>query len=166
MKTSVDVVSEASDRFKHIVPPALKYTDCCIINEYEAQQATGIPLKDVGPDLQQQNMPKALEALHGFGVREWAVIHCPQGGYGLDARGNYISLPSLRLPQGYVKGTTGAGDAFCAGVLYGAHEGMALQDAIRLGTASAAGSLGEKDSFSGVQAADRMMDFYRRMGGV
>ncbi|NLD51375.1 MAG: carbohydrate kinase family protein [Clostridiales bacterium] len=166
MKTSVDVVSEASDRFRHIVPPALKYTDYCIINEYEAQQITGVPLKDVEADQFEQNIPKALEALHGFGVREWAVIHCPQGGYGMDAQGQYISLPSLRLPRDYVKGTTGAGDAFCAGVLYGAHEGMMLADAIRLGTASAAGSLGEKDTYSGVQPADQMMDFYRRMGGV
>ena len=44
LETSVDVVSEMSDRFTKIVPPALKYTDYCIINEIEAQCTTGISL--------------------------------------------------------------------------------------------------------------------------
>jgi len=33
IKTSIDVVSENSDRFSRIVPPSLKYTNYCIINE-------------------------------------------------------------------------------------------------------------------------------------
>src|SRR6185503_14148808 len=36
LKTSVDVVSEDSDRFGKIVVPALKYVDYCILNELEA----------------------------------------------------------------------------------------------------------------------------------
>src|SRR5690242_11645540 len=36
IKTSVDVVSEDSDRFPKIVIPALKYVDYCILNEIEA----------------------------------------------------------------------------------------------------------------------------------
>jgi sugar/nucleoside kinase (ribokinase family) len=44
--TSIDVVSEASDRFKKLVPPAMKYADFCIINEVEAQNSTGIVLRD------------------------------------------------------------------------------------------------------------------------
>ena len=35
MKTSIDVVSEAGERFARLVTPALKYTDYCIINELE-----------------------------------------------------------------------------------------------------------------------------------
>ena len=45
---------------------------------------------------------------------------------------------SLALPEGYIKGTVGAGDAFCSGVLYGAWRGMDLAEAIELGTAAAA----------------------------
>jgi sugar/nucleoside kinase (ribokinase family) len=44
IKTSIDVVSEAGERFRHIVVPALKYTDYCVINELEAQGTTGVPL--------------------------------------------------------------------------------------------------------------------------
>ena len=42
IKTSVDVVSEESDRYQTIVRPSLKYLDYCIINEIEAGKITGI----------------------------------------------------------------------------------------------------------------------------
>jgi sugar/nucleoside kinase (ribokinase family) len=42
LKTSVDVVSEDSDRFARIVVPALKYVDYCILNEIEAGKTTGL----------------------------------------------------------------------------------------------------------------------------
>ena len=45
MKTSIDVVSEAGERFARLVTPALKYTDYCIINELETQQTTGVLLR-------------------------------------------------------------------------------------------------------------------------
>src|SRR5437667_6667427 len=41
IKTSVDVVSEDSDRFARIVCPALKHVDYCILNEIEAGKTTG-----------------------------------------------------------------------------------------------------------------------------
>ena len=130
LETSVDVVSEMSDRFQKIVPPSLKYTDYCIINEIEAQCTTGISLRENG-ELQRQNMKKALEKMNEMGVAKWAVIHCPECGFGLDCRtGEYVEVPSLKLPKGFIKNTTGAGDAYCAGVLYGAHEDRSLEDSM------------------------------------
>jgi len=41
LKTSVDVVSEDSDRFAKIVSPALKHVDYCILNEIEAGKTAG-----------------------------------------------------------------------------------------------------------------------------
>ena len=46
MKTSVDVVSEDSDRFARIVTPALKYMDYCILNEIEAGKTTGFNIRE------------------------------------------------------------------------------------------------------------------------
>ena len=46
IKTSIDVVTEASERFGRIVSPALRYTDYCIINEVEAQATTGVRLTE------------------------------------------------------------------------------------------------------------------------
>jgi len=151
LKTSIDVVSEASDRFTRFVPPAMKYTDYCIINEVEAQQTTGIVLRNEAGELVTENIPEALREMKRLGVSTWAVIHCPEGGYGLDENDNYVALGSLKLPSGYIKGTVGAGDAFCAGVLYGAEKGRTLAESIDLGIASAAASLSEASSTGGMR---------------
>lgn len=164
LKTSIDVVTETGDRFQTLVPPALRYTDYCVINELEAQQITGVPLRDESEKLYPENMKEALERMKELGVSTWAVIHCPEGGYGLDEENRYVSLPSLRLPEGYIKGTVGAGDAFCAGVLYGAQKRWALPESIRLGTCAAAASLSEPGASEGVGTAEEVLKLWDRFG--
>ena len=164
LKTSIDVVTETGDRFRTLVPPALRYTDYCVINELEAQQITGVPLRDESEKLYPENMKEALERMKELGVSTWAVIHCPDGGYGLDEENRYVSLPSLRLPEGYIKGTVGAGDAFCAGVLYGAQKRWALPESIRLGTCAAAASLSEPGASEGVGTAEEVLKLWDRFG--
>lgn len=164
LKTSIDVVTETGDRFRTLVPPALRYTDYCVINELEAQQITGVPLRDESEKLHPENMKEALERMKELGVSTWAVIHCPEGGYGLDEENRYVSLPSLRLPEGYIKGTVGAGDAFCAGVLYGAQKRWALPESIRLGTCAAAASLSEPGASEGVGTAEEVLKLWDRFG--
>ena len=164
LKTSIDVVSEASDRFARLVPPAMKYTDYCIINEYEAEQTTGVKLRDEDGGLIADNMPAALRAMKAMGVSTWAVIHCPEGGFGLDENDNYIRLSSLKLPDGYIAGSVGAGDAFCAGVLYGAEKGYPLDKAIDLGTAAAAASLSAPGATEGMCSAEEAMRLFDRFG--
>lgn len=160
IKTSIDVVSEAGDRFTRIVPPAMKYTDYCIINEIEAGQTTGIALRDENDCLIKDNIPAVLKRMKEMGVSTWAVIHCPEGGYGLDENDRYIEKESLHLPQGYIKGSVGAGDAFCAGVLCGAEQGMKLEDAIVLGIGSAAASLSEANATDGMRTKEEVMKLY------
>ena len=106
MKTSIDVVSEAGDRHRRLVPPALRHTDYCIINEYEAQQVTGISLR-VDGRLMPDSLPAVLKALRSHGVAVWPVIHYPEGACGLDETDAFVSLPSLKLPEGYIHSTTG-----------------------------------------------------------
>lgn len=163
VKTSIDVVSETGDRFKTLVPPALKYTDYCVINEIEAQNATGIPLRDSDDVLLHDNIKDALSRLFEMGVSTWAIIHCPEGGYGMDAQGNYIEYPSLVLPKGYIKGTVGAGDAFCSGVLYAAYEEKTLGEAIILGIASAACSLSKEGSTEGMRTEKEALALYESL---
>jgi len=163
IKTSIDVVSEASDRFKRLVPPALKYTDYCIINEFEASQTTGIELRDSEDKLIRENIPLALGRMKEMGVSTWAVIHTPEGGFGLDENDNYIAIDSLKLPEGYIKGTVGAGDAFCAGVLCGAEKDYKLEDAIVLGIASAACSLSEPSASDGMRPVADALKLYNEL---
>lgn len=165
IRTSIDVVTEAGERFQRIVVPALKYADFCIINEAEAQATTGVRLMDEGGGLVRGNVRAALEKMKALGVKEWAVVHCPEGGFGIDANGDYVEVEGLKLPEGYIKGSVGAGDAFCSGVLYGAWKGMALREAIELGTAAAACSLSRAGATEGMRDHDAAMALYRELRG-
>ncbi len=157
MKTSIDVVSESSDRFCKLVPPALKYTDYCVINELEAQQTTGVLLRDEDGKLHTENMPLALQKMKEMGVSTWAVIHCPEVGCGIDENGTYYEVPSLTLPKGYIKGTVGAGDAFCAGILYSAEKKLSMPEALKIGACAAAASLSEVSASDGVKTAAEVL---------
>lgn len=156
IKTSIDVVSETGDRFAKLVTPALKYTDYCIINELEAQQTTRILLRDENGTLHTENLPLALAKLKELGVSTWAVIHCPELGCGLDEHGKYYEVPSLKLPAGYIKGTVGAGDAFCAGILYAAEMDIPMEEALQLGACTAAASLSEVGASEGVKTVEEV----------
>lgn len=160
IKTSIDVVTEAGDRFQRLVRPAMCYTDYCVINEVEAGATTGIQLRDDNGNLIRENFPAALKAMKDLGVSTWAVIHCPEMGCGLDENNNLVEVPSLKLPAGWIAGTVGAGDAFCSGVLYGAWKGMDLKSAIELGTASAACSLSEAGATEGMRSVAEVMQVY------
>jgi sugar/nucleoside kinase (ribokinase family) len=137
IETSIDVVSEDSRRFPQIVKPALRHADYAILNEFEAGRTTGHELRPGGgPD------PKAIRAsareLLRLGVKRLVCIHMPEGGYALEAGGQEYWQPSLALPQGYIKGGAGAGDAFCSGVLYGLHERWDLERSLKLAVCAAA----------------------------
>ncbi|MCL1837675.1 MAG: PfkB family carbohydrate kinase, partial [Treponema sp.] len=141
MRTSVDVVSETGDRFRSIVPPALRYADYCVINEIEAGQISGIPLRDRQGCLIAAHLPEALRVIQNFGVSRWAVIHSPEGGFGLDQKGEYVQSPAADIAPGAIKKKTGAGDAFCAGILYAAINNKSLEEALKWGNAAAAAHL-------------------------
>ncbi len=162
LKTSIDVVTETGDRFKTLVRPALRYTDYCVINELEAQQVTGVLLRDEKERLYPENMEIALKKMKDLGVSTWAVIHCPEGGYGLNEEGSFVTMESLHLPKGYIKGTVGAGDAFCAGVLYGAETNKTLEESIRLGICASGASLSCQGATEGMRSVNKLQELYRR----
>lgn len=165
IKTSIDVVSESGDRFKRIVAPALKYTDYCVINELEAQQITGVLLRDDSGKLYGENMKSALEAMKALGVSTWAVIHCPEGAYALDESNEYVSVRSLPIPKSDIMGTVGAGDAFCSGVIYGAYKEWTLGESLRLANCCAVAALSERGATEGLASLKEVMKFeqkYRR----
>ena len=162
MRTSIDVVSEAGSRFAKLVTPALKYCNLCVINELEAQQTTGVLLREENGTLHPENMEQALLRLRELGVSDWAVIHCPEIGCGLDETGKFQAVPSLKLPRGWIRGTVGAGDAFCAGILYAAEKNLSMEEALRLGACSAAASLSAVGASDGVKTAREVLELWDR----
>ena len=163
IKTSIDVVSEAGERFRKLVCPALKYTDYCVINEMEASATTGIELRKEDGTLVKENFPAALHKLKEMGVSTWAVIHCPEVGMGLDENNNLVEVPSIKLPKGWIAGSVGAGDAFCSGVTYAAWKGEDLKSAIELGTASAVCSLSKPGATEGMRSEADARALYASM---
>ena len=139
--TSLDVVSEDSDRYQKIVIPSLKYTDYLTVNELEAARITGIPLSHEDGSLIEENIPSALARLLELGVARWAIIHAPDAAFGLSHTGRFAREQGKLLPPGFIAGTVGAGDAFCTGVLLAAYRGLSIEEALRCGNASAIQSL-------------------------
>lgn len=159
IKTSVDIVSEESDRFRKIVPPALRYCDYCVINEVEASRTTGIDVLHRGRvDL--EAVRHAAQVIVEMGVSTWVVIHWAGGAAGLTPDGKWIVRPSIRLTPNDIVTSTGAGDAFASGVLYGAWKELSLAESIELGSAAAAGSLRHGNSTDGVGPWREMLQAY------
>ena len=140
--TSIDLVSENSERYS-IVIPCLPYTDNLIINEVEAGKIAGIePTKE--------NLKAIAEKLSALGVQERVIIHTPEVSVCLHG-GAFTVAPSYELPKGFIQGTTGAGDAFCAGCLIGIYEGASDEEILSLGAKAAVASLGSADATSGLK---------------
>jgi len=155
VRTSVDIVSENSQRYRSVVIPALKYTDYCIINELEAERTTGIQLSE-GKNIIEENVPRVLRALREYGVSRWVVIHSKFASYGMAEDGEIIKIGVYGVPREQIVSTTGAGDAFCSGVLYGAWRGMSLCEAMKLGTLTANCSLSAAGASDGVHTIAEM----------
>ena len=147
--TSVDLVSEQSDRFAQIVRPALKYCDHLVVNEFEGEQATGLSCRDASGKVSAAALRRIAEALQALGVRRSVTLHCPEVGVTLTADGAFAAVGSLELPPGWIKGAVGAGDAFCAGMLHAIVTGAAPADGLALASACAAANLAAPDSVSG-----------------
>lgn len=150
MKTSIDVVSEDSDRFARIVLPALRYVDVCIMNEFEAGRSTGIAVRK-GDVLDRVALKQAMEALLAAGVRERVVVHFPEGGCALGKDGSWHEHGSVRLPEGYIKGAAGAGDAFTSGILYGWHQELPVLEWLKTAVCAAAANLSDETCTGGLK---------------
>ena len=149
VKTSIDLVSENSNRYSLVVP-CLKYVDNLIVNEVEAGKICGIE-----PSV--ENLPEIAKTLKGMGVRERVIIHTPD--LGLCCGENGMSMVySYKLPDGYIKGTTGAGDAFCAGALLGIHEELSDVEILNMATIAATGALSTADATSGLKTYEELKE--------
>lgn len=164
IKTSVDVVSEDSDRFAKIVTPALKHVDYCILNEIEAGKTTGFKIRQADGQLDTVALRHASGAMLQCGVRELVVIHFPEGAFARTRDGKDFWQPSLKLPAKYIAGTAGAGDAFCSGVLFGLHEEWDLQRCLLTGVCAAAASLSDPTCTAGVKSLNTTLALAKKFG--
>lgn len=161
IKTSLDVVSEDSDRFSRVVVPSLRHCDYLVINEVEGSLIAGIPVRGGGGELSEQALHDVCQKLKELGVAESVVLHCPEGGFLLDNSG-YYTMPAVNVPRDFIKGTVGAGDAFAAGALYAFYQGWEPGKVLLLANCSAAANLSSADSVSGSRPLEELFDLGRK----
>ena len=153
METSIDLVSENSDRYG-LVLPCLPYTDYLIINELEAGKLAGI-------EPATENLESICRKLKALGVQKKIIIHMPERSVCLSEEG-YSVLGSYILPDGYIQGTTGAGDAFCAGALIGIYNGWSDMEIMEFASACAVMALSSPDATSGMKEKTEIMEFCKQ----
>lgn len=122
LTTCVDFVSSEDPEFAAKVGAALPYCDFLIINEIEAGRATGIAVRDAKGELIEAALLTAGERLLAAGVAKAAVIHAPEICFWFTPGCPAIVSRSRPVDPADIVSTVGAGDAFCAAVLYGLHE--------------------------------------------
>ena len=145
VRTAIDLVTENSNRYP-LVRECLPFVDYLIVNETEAARIANVDLPE----------RKLCEELMRLGVNECVVIHMPEKGVMLTCDGNYIERPSVSLPPGFIKGKTGAGDAYCAGVLVGLFKGLPPDEVLRLGGVSAVGALSAPGACDGMASVSEL----------
>jgi sugar/nucleoside kinase (ribokinase family) len=134
--TCVDLVSIHHGRFRKIVAAAAPSVDYLIANEIEAALASGQDSSGADPDLMALG-----QSLLDLGVQKAVVLHSVETVIWLGADGTRQSYDITPLAPDEIASNLGAGDAFCAGLLYGLHEGMAPDRAVAIAIATARASL-------------------------
>ncbi len=155
IKTSIDLVSENSDRYSLVVP-CLEYTDYLIVNEIEASKIAGIEPLD-------ENLMAIAEKLMSFGVREKVIIHKSDRAVAFSKEG-FTTVPSLDVSSEKIAGTTGAGDAFCAGALLAIYDEKSDKEILEFASSVALVSLFSKDATSGIVCEERIKEISKEYG--
>lgn len=159
LTTSIDVVSEDSDRFRSTVLPSIKHSDVVFMNEFELSRTTGIAVTNAHDRRLLQAGELLTAGLHGQ-----LVVHTPDRVFAFMNNGKRIEHGTIQLPESEIKGAVGAGDAFAAGFLAGFTDGQPVEVCLRFGVCVAASSLMAHDSSSGVLPWKECMGLAERFG--
>lgn len=163
IKTSIDAVSNSSADYRAKLLPPLKYTDYVIMNEIECCGIWGLASHDEnGPII--ENIREAMQRMMAHGVHEKVVIHCKEAGFCLDRFGQFSMVPSIDLPKEEIKGKVGAGDAFCAGCLYGIYNGFTDEKMLEFAASAAACNLFSENSIDGMRSKKEILKISERYG--
>jgi len=150
--TAIDLVTENSSRYS-LVRETLPYVDWLVVNEVEAQRIAGVELSSSPSP---KDLRRVAQMLLDLGVNERVVIHMPEIGISLTKGGAWAERRSFKLPEGFIQGKTGAGDAYCAGVLTALFKGRSDAEALELGAISSLGALSAPGATDGMRAESEL----------
>ena len=110
----------------------LKYYDCFICNQQEAGLLFADDYSEYTPEQMIETLNQKVHAAH---IPAMVVTMGAQGAVYSNLQGDTGICPARKV---HVKDTTGAGDAFCAGVSIGLTYGKSMPEAIEIGSYLAA----------------------------
>ena len=134
----------------------LKLCDFITPNETEAGELTGIPVSSV--DTANQAAGKLRD--QGVGA---AIITLGEQGALLVSPEQTIHVPAITA--GPVVETTGAGDAFNGGLAVGLSRGLGIEEAVRLGCATAGLSVTRAGAAASMPTAEEVEQLLQNSGG-
>lgn len=117
MPCSLSVINNNRD----IIAEIVNRSDAIICNADEAKALTNTA-----------TIHEACQVIHASGDYQWGVITRSEDGAFYFTTNKSGDVPIPYHPED-IKNTNGAGDNFSGGVIYGLHQGMAIEEAIRLG---------------------------------
>lgn len=165
IKTSIDVVSDSSADYGKKILPTLKFCNYIIVNELECCKIWGLNAYKEDGQLDKANIKIAMKNAASAGVKDKVIVHSKDISFILDvAQGTFNEVKSLKIPKNEIKGSVGAGDAFCAGCLYGLYTGYSDLQVIEFASGAAACSLFAADSVSGMKSKDEIIDLIEKYG--
>lgn len=163
MKTIVDFVSTRNESVRAIAASTLPFVDVLFVNEIEAGMILGRSLRrDGGPDWGAAE--KASDELLELGVREMVILHFQEGALLRCREGALYRQGCVKVPPEAIRGATGAGDAFAAGMIYALHENWALPEGLELAVCAAAASLGDSTPSGAMVPVEACLERGRVLG--
>ncbi|MBQ7373749.1 MAG: helix-turn-helix domain-containing protein [Clostridia bacterium] len=165
VKTSIDVVSSTnkSDYAEKVIP-SLPYADYVIFNEIECCNTWGIEPRNADGSINLDNVKTAMEKTLASGVGEKVIVHAKEAGFCLSKDGTFSKMGSLIIPTEQIKGSVGAGDAFCAGCLYGIYNDYTDRQILEFASAAAACSLFEANAVDGMKNKSEILKLTKKYG--
>lgn len=161
IKTSIDVVSDSTGDFSKAIIPALKYCDYVIINEIECCSIWGLDPRNPDGSLNAPVIRSAMERAMDCGVSEKVIVHSKECGFCLSKDGQWSVVPSLSLPVSLLKGSVGAGDAYCAGCLYGIYHQFPDREMLEFASGAAACNLFAENAVDGMRSRQEILQLMK-----
>ncbi|MBQ8895062.1 MAG: helix-turn-helix domain-containing protein [Clostridia bacterium] len=165
IKTSIDMVSSSTGDYKKTVCPALKYSNYAIVNEIESCAIFDIDPRHPDGTLNIENVRRAMELMAKEGVSDKVIVHCKEMGLCLNVKtGDFTVVPSLNVPKSEIKGSVGAGDAFCAGCLYSIYNDYPDPAMLEFAAGAAVCNLFADNSIDGMRSEAEIREIIKKYG--
>lgn len=165
IKTSIDVVSDSTADYGEKIIPALKYCNYAIMNEIECCNIFHLEARKEDGTIDKDHIKEAMCKMIDIGVKDKVIVHSKEISFIMDVEsGHFTEVPSLKIPKSEIKGSVGAGDAFCAGCLYGIYNHFTDKQILEFASAAAACNLFAANAVDGMRTRNEIIQIAEKYG--